>query len=382
MNTILKHFIKPLSACLTLIGCLLLGLIAFVLINPSAITRLAQDSIQKIVRQHTEDSITVGVMHWGIFPLTIKAHNVCIQDNNPDKSLILALESVQLKPNIWRFLLGDYSGVLNIRINNALSLKADSSWSPENQILVLNNAVFQYTLPKKDPILLLGNFQINTIERTLTGTLKGPQLQEAHLNIDLQNTTAHLKLSVQEGNIPGIALIPLLEHIQASVQSFIKLPFKQQLIESQLMLDSELTEWKAQANTHQLLSTPFKSLEATATLDKGILTNQDLKLTQKNLTITGHGTMNLSDGSLDFHALVNLNTDATQDNQNQEVQRFFSNTPLNIALTGSLQEPIIHPELTAYFKNAVQQLSPKAPEKNTTSEESIKTYENLFEAQH
>ncbi len=390
MNTIVKHFIKPLSACLTLIGCLLLAIIALVLINPSAVTRLAQDSIQKIVRQHTDEKVKIGVIHWGIFPLTIKAHNVCILDNDPDKSLILTLENVQLKPNIWRFLLGDYSGTMDIRINNALSLQADSKWSAENQSLALNNAIFKYTLANKDPIILRGHFQVSTRERTLNGLLQGPNMREAIVNFELQNTvvnappTGHLKISVTEGNIPGIALIPLLEHIQASVQSFIKLPFKQQLVESTLMLDTELSEWKTQANTHQALSTPFTVLEATATLDKGILINQDLRLTQKSLSIKGHGTMNLSDGSLDFHALATLNSDPANENKhNQEAQAFFNNTPLKIAVRGSLQDPLIHPELTAYFKSAVQQLSHNTPEqKQAVEESSIKTFENLFETQH
>jgi hypothetical protein len=386
MKTILKHFIKPISAFITLAGCLFLGAIAFVLINPNAITKLAQDSIQKTLLQHTEGNITFDTLQWSLFPFRIKAHQLNIKQATPDKPLIFALESVQLKPDIWRFLLGDYSGTLHIQINHALSLQADSSWSSENQQLVLNNAIFQYTMPNKNPIILHGNFYINPLNHTLKGTLKGPKLQEATLDIHLQSahadskTTGHIKLSVQEGNIPGIALAPLLEHVQASVQSFIKLPFKQQLIDAHLILDSELTVWKTQANTHQVLLTPFTVLEATATLDKGILTNQDLKLTQGSLTISGQGTLNLIDGSLDYHALAWLN--ANQEKQNPEEKQFFSQTPLRITLTGNLQSPAIHPELTAYFQSAIKQLSPQVPEKNTRAEESISTFENLFETQH
>ena len=373
MSDIIKQVFKPVGTCMTFFSFIILAIVGLMLINPNAISQLIQDTLKKTVLKQTDNTVLLnGPLHWTLLPqISITADDVHIHHPKEHKQLLLAIKSIRLQPDVWRLLLGDYSGTIDAKLNNLLTLKTHTKWSSDEKQFLLHNILLQYGTPLSRTFHVADSLHINTQQYTMQGQLKSTEFENPIFKIYFENPQ-HIQLSIAQGHIPGIGLMPLLQHAQTTIQSFIKSPLAQQILQSPLILNAEFTEWKTQTSMYPEVSTPFDALQATLSLENGMLTNTDLQLTQGDFKLEGRGTLNLTDGTLNYQTKTMLS------HMPADLNPVLSQLPLHVSLTGTLDNLLIHPELTTYFQSAIKQIR-HSPTEPKLSEEHLKMFENLFE---
>jgi AsmA protein len=116
--------------------------------------------------------------------------------------------------------------------------------------------------------------------------------------------------------------------------------------------------------------TDFTELKGTANINKGVVRNQDLKITSELLSVKGRGTANLNNEILDYTADVtvirSLNTPT--ETGYDEIKGLM----VPVRVTGTFAEPKIRPDISAVLKaKAKQQIKRKKEELKQEQEEKI-----------
>ncbi len=188
-----------------------------------------------------------------------------------------------------------------------------------------------------------------------------------------RNLSGHTDLSISEGKLQGIELIPLLQHAQSTIKSVVNTLSQDQKINTAAILAAELGEWKKQASHSNKLMTPFDKIQASGTITNGILYNPDLILTHSNYSIDGQGSLNLFSGNIEYRALALLKKSSIKGSE--ELTGFFAETPLPIQVKATFKHPAVRPNLDEYTSSALQFVK-----KNTAEKTAGKAFEKLFES--
>jgi len=108
--------------------------------------------------------------------------------------------------------------------------------------------------------------------------------------------------------------------------------------------------------------TPFTSLKGTATMDDGVLSNNDLDVAMQYLKVTGQGKIDVPKSALDYRLVATVlkmpreGADAAQVADLVDAQ-------IPVKVTGALTDPSVRPDIEGYLKGKVQQKLDKETEK-------------------
>lgn len=167
------------------------------------------------------------------------------------------------------------------------------------------------------------------------------------LNGCLQTIKGSSKLTLSNGQIYGIALLPLLEKAQVAVNGLSHRLLKKHTVNVEALLTAELAEWKAQAAAPKTrLITPFDQLETTLQITGAQLQSDYFSLRHSNYRLNGKGM-----------------TDLRLQEAHYEANAFLENqkTPLGIQIKGPLDSLMVHPALGLYAQTVVKQLNRNHP---------------------
>jgi len=99
--------------------------------------------------------------------------------------------------------------------------------------------------------------------------------------------------------------------------------------------------------------TPFKTLIATGTLDKGVMHNDDLRLETDYLKVRGRGTLDLDTQAIDYHVIVEI--DKLPPTGAGAGLADLKAAEIPVSMTGSLKSPQLRPDLEALAEGKVRQ---------------------------
>lgn len=187
----------------------------------------------------------------------------------------------------------------------------------------------------------------------------------------LQSLSGETHITLTDGKLRGIQLLPLLQHAQTTIAMLSDSFSKKQSINVAAVLTAELGEWKQQAVNPQPLATHFSLAEIHTTFDNGSAYTSDLKLIHPEYTINGKGSIDLLHKKMDYHAFALLNN--TIEQPPEEIASFLKETPLSIQVKGTLLDPAVRPDLAGYTQNALK-LVQSAPREMVDDD----TLEKLF----
>lgn len=97
--------------------------------------------------------------------------------------------------------------------------------------------------------------------------------------------------------------------------------------------------------------TPFSSLSATGVVQDALLTNRDLTGVLDFMTITGQGTVNLLDDSIDFDTVARFVDGPTL--QSDPAMTSLAGQELPLRVSGTLAEPSVLPDFAAVVRSRV-----------------------------
>jgi AsmA protein len=102
--------------------------------------------------------------------------------------------------------------------------------------------------------------------------------------------------------------------------------------------------------------TPFTSLRGTGVVTNGVLANNDLEAALDYLRVTGKGTVNLPQSTLDYSlkaTVLKLPAEGTAAAAGGSADLVRAEIPVSV--TGSLSDPKVRPDVEAYLKGRAQQ---------------------------
>lgn len=270
----------------------------------------------------------------GIFPLQE------IKTSLDVKAGIVTFDQIQA-----RLLSTEHQGKLQIDINNPIS-----QFTLTDQVDIAEINELLTFLGEKDKIK--GRAQIKT-----NLTTQGLTLVES-----LQNLSGQAQVSLMNGKIQGIALSSLLPHLQATIITLTDNLVKKQPVNIGAVLTAELNEWKQQAIQSQPFSTPFQLIENNFMFHQGKATSES-KLSHPDYIVSGRGTLDLIQHTLDYqvNALLTHPVNSTM-TLAPSLSAYFKETPLSIHIGGSLNNPVINPDLAHYAEGAIKLIQKEHPE--------------------
>lgn len=167
---------------------------------------------------------------------------------------------------------------------------------------------------------------------------------------ELQNTlSGKADIEILDGKFQGIDLVTLLKNAQSNIHALADALTKKLNINSLSVINTELAKWKTDPNSTAF--TPFNSLKATANITNGIINNPNLAVNDTEYGINGSGTINPGANTIQYQATLQLKNNPYP--ETDKIGTFLFQTPLNIQIQGSLDDPKIRPDLTIYTNSAL-----------------------------
>lgn len=210
----------------------------------------------------------------------------------------------------------------------------------------LNANVYQGSARGKVAINFQGAAPVYSIDETLSN-IDMTQLVKSGKLTGRANLTTHLTM---QGNDKNAILRSLNGTTQFDLQNGAlvgkDIPYE---VERAVALFKKQAPPPAPAKNQ----TDFDVFKGTGTFTNGVFSNHDLLVQSTKFKATGSGTANLVTEALDYH-LVMVGLHTTTDAQGNTAQE-ERQTQLPVAITGTLSDPVVKPDLAALLKSEVGQ---------------------------
>ncbi len=165
-----------------------------------------------------------------------------------------------------------------------------------------------------------------------------------------QNLAGFGEIDIVDGQINQIDLPKLLQQSLATLHNLLESVLNKNNGNSNSLLKDDLANWKSMSFDPSAL-TPFNEFKASFNITHGTITNQDLFITHNDYVITGEGTLNLTDNTLNYRTKALLkNNPYPEDDQ---IANYLYQTPLSIKIRGPLFAPSVQPDLNSYFNESM-----------------------------
>lgn len=114
--------------------------------------------------------------------------------------------------------------------------------------------------------------------------------------------------------------------------------------------------------------TPFTALSGTGTMKNGVLTNNDLTVAMQYLRVTGQGTVDLPNETLDYNLVTTVLKIPREDADAAQMEELVD-AQIPVRVTGALTDPKIRPDIEGYLKGKVKE---RVEEERQKIEEKVK----------
>lgn len=114
--------------------------------------------------------------------------------------------------------------------------------------------------------------------------------------------------------------------------------------------------------------TAFSSLQGTGTMNKGVLTNNDLNVAMQYLKVTGQGTVDIPNSTLDYRLIATV-LKIPREGADTAQEQDLVDAQIPVRITGALSDPKVRPDVEGYLKEQVKQ---KIDEEKRQLEEKVK----------
>lgn len=158
------------------------------------------------------------------------------------------------------------------------------------------------------------------------------------------------KIKITNGFIHGIDVPKTLAKAQEGINNLYNtLKSDGKLILGNL-INQNLNKYEVTQNPTD--KTAFTSLSASFTIKNGIVHNNDLNVRNHVFTLTGNGTINLVNNTINYNAQAKLNPDAIK--QETKIDKIIGKYPIDILISGDLNNPKITPQIKNYLNAALK----------------------------
>ena len=99
---------------------------------------------------------------------------------------------------------------------------------------------------------------------------------------------------------------------------------------------------------------PFTALTGTGTMNKGVLTNNDLNVAMQYLKVTGQGTVDLPNEALDYRLIATV-LKIPREGADTEQMEDLVDAQIPVKVTGALTDPKVRPDIEGYLKGKVKE---------------------------
>jgi len=181
----------------------------------------------------------------------------------------------------------------------------------------------------------------------------------------LQNSlSGQANIAINQGKFHGIDLVTLLKNAQSSIHTLATALTQKLNTNSLSVINTELAKWKMDPKSNAF--TPFNVLTATAKINNGmIINNPNLAINHAEYGVNGAGTINLNANTIQYQTTLQLKNNPYP--ETDKIGTFIFQTPLQVQILGSLDNPKITPDLKSYTNSALsfaqKQLVEKAIDK-------------------
>jgi AsmA protein len=100
--------------------------------------------------------------------------------------------------------------------------------------------------------------------------------------------------------------------------------------------------------------TPFTALTGSGVMKNGVLSNDDLSIATQYLKLTGKGTVNLPNSTLDYRLLATVLKIPAEGAQAADMQDMVD-AQIPVTVTGSLDDPKVRPDLEGYLRGKAKE---------------------------
>ncbi|HEY8540047.1 MAG TPA: AsmA family protein, partial [Steroidobacteraceae bacterium] len=100
--------------------------------------------------------------------------------------------------------------------------------------------------------------------------------------------------------------------------------------------------------------TPFTSLQGTGTRKNGVLANNDLNVAMQYLKVTGQGTVDIPNSTLDYRLTATV-LKIPREGAEPAPEEDLVDAQIPVRVTGALTDPKVRPDLEGYLKGQVKQ---------------------------
>jgi len=181
------------------------------------------------------------------------------------------------------------------------------------------------------------------------------------------------EIEIRNGKFHGIDLIHLGKNAQSRVHGLVNSFIQKLSINPSSALGTEAEKWKTTQSSS--IFTPFETAKGRVMITNGVVRNPDLAISHPEYAINGAGTVQLSNNTIQYQTSFLLKNNPYP--ENNKIGRFLYQTPLTIQISGTLNDPVIRPDMTSYFGSALSFAQKQVVE---TVVEKVLTPENLNKA--
>jgi len=114
--------------------------------------------------------------------------------------------------------------------------------------------------------------------------------------------------------------------------------------------------------------TPFTALTGTGTMKDGVLTNNDLNVAMQYLKVTGKGSVDLPNETLDYRLIATVLKIPPEGADAEQMQELVD-AQIPVTVTGALTDPKVRPDIQGYVKEKVKE---RVQEERQKIEEKVK----------
>ena len=206
------------------------------------------------------------------------------------------------------------------------------------------------------------NFEISDI---LSGfgypnKLKGNSKLEIQLNttgdtnlVMQQNISGNVILDINNGLIYGVDLPKMLGDAETSISSLFTMLKNDNKLEIATFVAKEVTNLQQNIETGNSASTAFNRIYTDATINGSLVHNTSVVITHDLYEISGMGTINLETRAINYDLSATLRKKINLESDQGAID-FMLKTPLLLTISGTLDKPIIRPDMSKYVLSALQ----------------------------
>jgi uncharacterized protein involved in outer membrane biogenesis len=188
-----------------------------------------------------------------------------------------------------------------------------------------------------------------------------------------RSLSGHSEIEITQGKFYGIDLIAVFKEVQSKTYTIVAGIFNKDKINFASALDSIYGIWKEKDTLISAQSsTPFNSAKTNVVIKGNIIHTPSLSIDHTEYAVTGGGTIDLANDSIQYQTAALLKKNPYPANDN--LGKYLSASPLPIKIEGSMHQPKIRPDLKAYSNNAMDYAK-----KNVAKEVVQKTIEKKLE---